>query len=132
MERLTARDEYGSAYYPHCFREPCNGTAEPDDCATCDFNYQVCDRLAELEDREERERWRKTSEELPEDSERFYIVVADNGFGKLYSSVREFQRTKIRGKTVERWKYPWDSICHQNIVYWRPIPEPPEEEHGAC
>lgn len=53
MERLTARDEYGSTYYPHCFREPCNGTAEPDDCATCDFNYQVCDRLAELEDREE-------------------------------------------------------------------------------
>lgn len=127
MERLTARDKRGNVYYPHCFWKNTCGE-DGGDCTECDFNYQVCNRLAEFEDREERERWRKTSKELPEGSEqfgKFYIVAIDNGTGKLYSSVRRFQRTKVRGKTVEKWIYPWDAICHDNIVYWRPISEPP-------
>ena len=47
MERLTAWNN-GYAYFPQCFKEPCNGCG----CAKekCDFLESVCRRLAEYED----------------------------------------------------------------------------------
>ena len=47
MERLTAWNN-GYAYFPECFKEPCNGCG----CAKekCDFLESVCRRLAEYED----------------------------------------------------------------------------------
>lgn len=48
MSRLTARDEHGNAYYPECFKEPCNVGG----CTKnmCDFAVEVCDKLAAYED----------------------------------------------------------------------------------
>lgn len=47
MKRLTAWNN-GHAYFPECFKEPCNGCG----CAkeNCDFLESVCRRLAEYED----------------------------------------------------------------------------------
>lgn len=47
MERLTAWED-GHAYFPECFKEPCNGCG----CVkeNCDFLESVCRRLAEYED----------------------------------------------------------------------------------
>lgn len=47
MKRLTAWNN-GYAYFPECFKEPCNGCG----CAkeNCDFLESVCRRLAEYED----------------------------------------------------------------------------------
>ena len=112
MERLTARDEYGSAYYPHCFREPCNGTAEPDDCATCDFNYQVCDRLAELEDREERERWISVREKVPEDQEEVLVCT----------------RSKNGCRNIDKGYWSIDHFIHRGtaeVTHWKPLPKLP-------
>lgn len=48
MERLTEKTESGDGYfYPTCF-EKCNG--DPEDCAECDFEYEICQRLGEYED----------------------------------------------------------------------------------
>lgn len=101
MDRLTARDEHGNAYYPKCFDEPCNSGG----CTKnmCDFAVEVCDKLAAYEDTgldpeqireidrlysekcrelaEERKKheWIPCSERLPEDCDnRFYMCVVEN------------------------------------------------------
>lgn len=52
MERLTARDSSGHAYYPKCFEHPCEGERS---CCTytakdCNFEGNVAERLAGYED----------------------------------------------------------------------------------
>lgn len=49
MDRLTARNESGQAYYPKCFKEPRLGIG---DCAdmNCEQQYEVCEKLATYED----------------------------------------------------------------------------------
>lgn len=101
MNRLTARDEYGNAYYLKCFDEPCNSGG----CTKnmCDFAVEVCDKLAAYEDTgldpeqlsvideeyskmakelaEERKKheWIPCSERLPEDCDnRFYMCVVES------------------------------------------------------
>ena len=48
MERLTQRSNFGTAYYPRCFEEPCIG----DGCKIkdCLFDNTICERLAAYED----------------------------------------------------------------------------------
>ena len=48
MERMTERSERGNAYYPQCFKEPCEGMG----CKIeqCKFSEAACDRLASYED----------------------------------------------------------------------------------
>ena len=54
-------------------------------------------------------------------------IVAIVGYnGKLRSAYRTYERTKVRGKEVERWRYPWDAISDEEIVYWMELPDPPE------
>ena len=53
MERLTARNERGQAYFPRCFEEPCLGMGC--DKGDCDFMDKVCEKLAQYEDSEAEE-----------------------------------------------------------------------------
>lgn len=48
MNRLTARTTNGHAYYPECFKPPCNG----DGCKKelCEFSIDICNRLADYEE----------------------------------------------------------------------------------
>lgn len=49
MDRLTARNENGEAYYKRCYESPCDGTGEA--CDNCNFIDEVlCERLAAFED----------------------------------------------------------------------------------
>ena len=51
MERLTAREESGNAYYPHCFREDtCGGGGCAEHSGICEFSEKVCETLAAYED----------------------------------------------------------------------------------
>lgn len=51
MERLTAREESGHAYYPHCFREDtCGGGGCAEYSGICEFLEKVCETLAAYED----------------------------------------------------------------------------------
>ena len=52
MERLTARDPVGNAYFPECFKEPCGGGGCTKD--HCEFFDQVCDKLAGYEEQAEK------------------------------------------------------------------------------
>ena len=48
MERMTERSESGHAYYPQCFKEPCEGVGC--EIEQCKFSEAACDRLAAYED----------------------------------------------------------------------------------
>lgn len=51
MERLTARNQYGGAYYPYCFKSStCDGTGRSEKCATCEFSEKLAEKLAAYED----------------------------------------------------------------------------------
>ena len=53
MERLTKISEIGNAYYPKCFEEPCCGMGKCID-NNCNLVNEVCNKLAEYEELEER------------------------------------------------------------------------------
>lgn len=51
MERLTKRNEDGTAFYPYCFlNDTCGGMGASEKCNTCGHNIGVCERLAAYED----------------------------------------------------------------------------------
>lgn len=52
MERLTARDPVGNAYFPERFKEPCGGGGCTKD--HCEFLDSVCDKLAGYEEQGDR------------------------------------------------------------------------------
>ena len=72
-------------------------------------------------------KWVNAVERLPAQNQEywnaFYIVC----IGGKRVTVRIYEVTKIRGKTVRRWKYPWDAISDENITHWAELPEPPKE-----
>lgn len=75
--------------------------------------------------------WISVKERLPEGSNLLgipCIVVIKNHDGSLRSAYRPFERKLVRGKLVERWLYPWDRISDEEVLYWMPLPEPPEDE----
>ena len=48
MQRVTARNDRGKAYYPKCFQKPCYGWGCRD--KSCCFLDEACERLAAYED----------------------------------------------------------------------------------
>lgn len=52
-KRLTARNEYGEAYYIDCFKDsaPCGGANPGKDCEGCYYLEQQCEKLAKYEDK---------------------------------------------------------------------------------
>ena len=49
MNRLTGRMENNDPYYPHCYESNCDSN-----CAACDFDYEVLEKLTAYEDLEEK------------------------------------------------------------------------------
>lgn len=74
--------------------------------------------------------WIPCSERLPDlpDGEWAYrtVIVCVRGHAFPLS----YEREKVRGKTVERWKWTWNRIYEKpdSITHWMPLPEPPEED----
>lgn len=73
--------------------------------------------------------WISVEERLPELPEAEYcyedVLVAVKGWKRAVEM--RYERTVIRGKRVERWKY-WDRIFNLRITHWMPLPEAPKEE----
>lgn len=43
-----------------------------------------------------------------------------------------YERAIIRGKTVYRWKWPWDRIySYGDIIRWAYLPQPPQKQEDA-
>ena len=77
--------------------------------------------------------WISVTERLPNVDtnksgyERKGVIVCVDGCSKK-SVYRVYERACNRGKTVYRWKYPWDTISNENITHWCEMPEPPKGE----
>ena len=84
MNRLTARDEYGNAYYPKCFDEPCNGGGCTKDM--CDFATEVCEKLAAYED-------------TVLDPEQLSVI--DEEYSKMAKELAEIRKYKCLGDLEE-------------------------------
>ena len=87
--------------------------------AAADALEAAAKRIAELETAQ---RWIPVSEKMPELPNSSYCsigVIATDGKTSFY---RTYERTVVRGKTVERWMYPWDRISDESITHWQPLP----------
>lgn len=84
MNRLTARDEHGNAYYLKCFDEPCNVGG----CTKnmCDFAVEVCDKLAAYED-------------TGLDPEQLSVI--DEEYSKIAKELAELRKYKCLGTLEE-------------------------------
>lgn len=120
MKRLTARDEYGNAYYPKQFKETSNVEEYMKD--VCDFAGEVCDKLAAYEDTvldpEQLsvidEEYSKMAKELAEfrkvfmETEHEPVLRLSEG-GKMISDI-------IRGKFGKSTKYQWKCpMCYSQV-----------------
>lgn len=89
-----------------------------------------CRDLGLVREAMERMRWIPCSERLPDlpDGGWAYrtVIVCVRG----HTFPLDYEREKVRGKTVERWKWTWNRIYEKpdSITHWMPLPEPPEEE----
>lgn len=76
--------------------------------------------------------WISVSDRLPNvdkttsNYEEIGVIVHCEGWSK--SQYRIYERALVRGKTVYRWKYPWDRISDENITHWTPLPPAPKED----
>ncbi len=89
-----------------------------------------CRDLGIVREALERTRWIPCSERLPDlpDGEWAYrtVIVCVRG----HTFPLSYEREKVRGKTVERWKWTWNRIYEKpdSITHWMPMPEPPESD----
>ena len=72
--------------------------------------------------------WVSVEERLPELPKEKYCWVCVLGCRKSSKQCTPmfYERTVVRGKTVERWKDMWDRITYELPDYWMPLPAPPD------
>ena len=56
------------------------------------------------------------------------VIACIEGEHNNYTGYRIYERACFRGKTVYRWKFPWERISDEKITHWMPLPEPPKGE----
>ena len=139
MDRLTARTTKGHAYYPECFKEPCNGGG----CTKnmCDFAVEVCDKLAAYEDtgispeqiREIDRLYSEKCRELAEEKKKHRWIPVKNppeengGYictlaGDMVGSEESF----VGMSWYENGE--WDDV--EDVIAWMPLPEPYKENEN--
>lgn len=78
------------------------------------------------------QRWIPVEERLPDVNKKKYgyesVGVIVRIEGQKTATYRIYERAIKRGKTVYRWKYPWERISDEKVTHWMPLPEPPKEE----
>ena len=152
MNRLTARTTNWHAYYPECFKAPCNG----DGCKKemCDFSIEICSKLADYEDtgltpeqirqidelyaekcRELSDEWIPCSDRMPEERESIFAKFKGTDqwrsamFEKISDNVivtvefEDGKRMSMKGYTVDgKWKP--DTAVKCKVIAWMPLPSP--------
>lgn len=75
--------------------------------------------------------WINIKHGLPKLSDHIYassdkVLIAYKFNDKLLVSTGYLHRDKVRGKEVIRWKDGDGYIMHYEVLYWAPLPEPPQ------
>lgn len=75
--------------------------------------------------------WINVKDNLPKLSDYIYassdkVLIAYKFNDKLRVGTGYLNRDKVRGKEVIRWKNGDGYIVHYEVLYWAPLPEPPQ------
>ncbi len=123
---LTQPNELPPCYQPDgdgCAYQCYDGDDEPiDKCKECPLCYSDKPRH-----RTPPNEWVSVKDRLPTLPGYDYCSVMVNTAYKNNpeSCPMIYERSVVRGKRVERWKYYWDRIADEPPDYWMPLPEPP-------
>lgn len=93
------------------------------------YEQALCEIIELLKEQQDGQ-WHHTPEErpmLPEGKpfESITVICSDIGYKKTYCL--KWERTKLRGKEVYRWKSMYGNICYKVPDFWRYLPEPPND-----
>lgn len=125
---MTDREKLVEMLESHCAvigEEKCKAVKEeicsPRDCAGCLADHLLANGVTV-------QRWRDAKTDPPElpDKDFCHIVVCATFPWSERSEPRYYERTVIRDKRVERWKYIAGRIA-PTPDKWQPLPEPPKE-----
>ena len=135
MDRLTARNENGEAYYKRCYESPCDGTGEA--CDNCNFIDEVlCERLAAFEDngitpeqmREISDEYRKLCEEFAEYRKMDKLLTKQYGCNmnlvEFTQSWIECMRARERGNE----EYRFCVLSNEDYDEWKEYKQLKEQE----
>lgn len=76
--------------------------------------------------------WVSTIDELPQiPGDKKYASVMVIACYDGYVSPMVYERSVVRGKAVERWKFYWDRIADVEVTHWMLLPKPPKEESST-
>lgn len=91
---------------------------------------EVLDLIAAAFTLEPFPQWVSERERKPELPDYDYCqrIVIVSFQGQKRSRAMIYERSIVRGKRVERWKYSWDKIADEIPDYWMPLPKPHGEE----
>ena len=112
MKRLTQRSNFGTAYYPRCFEEPCIG----DGCKIkdCLFDNTICERLAAYEDT-----GLMPAEVLSMSGEWCAMMSVLNSIGGGYDRLRELAEADKDGRVVVLPCKDWlDVVFGDQVLFW--------------
>ena len=75
--------------------------------------------------------WINVKDDLPKLSDYIYavsdkVLIVYKFNDKLRVSTGYLNRDIVRGKEVIRWKDDEGYIMHYEVLYWAPLPKPPE------
>ena len=75
-------------------------------------------------------RWIPVDERLPKlpDNDYCSVMVLTAYKRNPRSRPMIYERSLVRGRRVERWKYYWDRIADELPDYWMPLLCPPKED----
>ena len=107
MDRYTARNDNGGAYYPKCFEEPCMGMDEAlEECKTCKMTFDIAERLAAYED----------FELLPEQ-----LRELDGMYRNVCEKLAEYQKLEEQGLLL-KLKGKLGQCVYMDSEHWGIIP----------
>ena len=74
--------------------------------------------------------WISVENETPKLPNYDYCSVTVNTWteGEDRSFPMVYERSIVRGKRAERWKYCWNRIADRAPDFWMPLPKPPAKE----
>lgn len=75
--------------------------------------------------------WIKTADRLPKlpDADYCSVWVITYLVGDINAYPMKYERSIVKDKRVERWRYCWNRLANYAPDYWMPLPELPDERY---
>lgn len=139
MDRLTARTTKGHAYYPECFKAPCNGSGCQKEL--CEFSIEICNKLADYEDTgltpeqvgQVEELYMEKCRELAEEKKKHRWISVKNppeeNGGYICTLAGDLVGNEDSFVGINWYENgEWDDA--EDVIAWMPLPDPYKENEN--